>query len=219
MSGSIVDFLKLRRFPGRSLPPIQEEHRGQFVMESGDDSTTDDEFYIGASDNGSLEWRKVITDNHGFPADQVTGFGPKARGEVGVHATFGPFYANDLAASATVALTAGFFDTATALSRSTPDIYMPNSGEIVGIYVIADANRSAGTATINPTVNGVAQTFDGGAVCQLNGTNMRRHSILAALGDGEDFAAGERVALQVVTSGWAPITANLAAWFTVRFAQ
>ena len=133
------------------------------------------------------------------------------------YATFGPFFTNDVAASATVALEAAFFDTATTVSRSTPDLYMPVAGEILGIWVISDANRTTGDVTISPVVNGVAQTLDGGAVCKLDATNTRRHGVVVTRGNGEDFAAGNRIALQAVSSGWAPTTANLSAWMMVRF--
>ena len=209
MSGQVWDYIKLRRFPGRALPPVQEEHRGQIVLVSGDDSSTEDELHAALDDAGTLAWRTLTTSATVIPADQISGLGS--------YATFGPFSANDLAASATAALEAPFFNTATALSRSTPDIYMPLAGEIVGIFAIADANRTAGTATIQVTVDGATQTFDGGQVCALNSFNTRRHSVMALRGDGESVNAGQRVALQVVTSGWAPTTANLTAWFTVRF--
>lgn len=130
--------------------------------------------------------------------------------------TFGPFYRNDLAASATATMQAGFFDAAATVAQSTGAIYIPRNGEIVGIYATSDANRTSGTATIQPVVDGVAQTFDGGATCVLDATNTRRHSVHVANGDGEDVTAGQRVELQAVTSGWGPTTANLTAWMAIR---
>lgn len=200
MNGLIGDFLKLRRFPHRTLPPIQEDHRGQMVMASGDDSTTDDEFYVGASEAGTLEWRKLVSAEH-----------------MAYLATFGPFYTSDLAASATVALEAPFFNTATAVSRSTPDVHMPLAGEVVGMFVIVDANRASGNASVRPVVNGVAQAFAGGGTCVIDNTNPRRHSVVVDAGEGSAFTPGQRVALQVVTTGWAPLTANMTAWMLVKF--
>jgi hypothetical protein len=133
------------------------------------------------------------------------------------YATFGPFFINDLPGTATTAFQAGFFDTATTVSRSTMDVYMPLAGEVVGMWVVSDANRTAGTADVRCLINGVSQTFDGGGTCILDGTNTRRHGVTVARGDGEDFAMGNRVALEAITSGWTPTTANLTAWFLVRY--
>lgn len=137
-------------------------------------------------------------------------------GQLSTTVTLGPFYANDLAASATVDLQAGFFNAATTLSQSTMDVYMPLAGEIIGIFAMTDANRTAGNCIVGIKTGGVTQSFDGGAVCAIDSINTRRHSVMVATGDGEDFAAGGRVSLYATTSGWAPTTADLIAWITVR---
>lgn len=129
--------------------------------------------------------------------------------------TLGPLYISNLAASATAAMEAMFLD-GTTVSRSTGDFYISRNGEVIGITAIANANRTGGTATVELTVNGVAQTFDGGATCVLDATNTRRHAVLVATGDGEDVTAGQRVGLQVTTSGWGPTTVELIAWIIVR---
>ena len=134
------------------------------------------------------------------------------------HLTFGPFFADAVATSATEAFQAPFFTGATAVARSTMDIYIPRDGEVVGLTLIANANRTAGTATLELLVNGAQQNLDGGAVCRLDATNTRRHSVLVARGDGEDVSAGQRVSLQLVTSSYTPNGAgsDFTAWFTVR---
>lgn len=137
-------------------------------------------------------------------------------GQLSNYATFGPFVLNDVPGTANTDMSAQFMDTGTTVVQSTGQIYMPLNGEIVGIYATTDANRTAGTARFVPTVNGTAQTFDGGATCVLDGTNTRRHSIHVATGDGEDFASGDRVGIQCQTSGWTPTTANAVAWIVVR---
>lgn len=135
----------------------------------------------------------------------------------GRYVTFGPFYLADVPATATTVLTAAFMNTVTAFSQSTMDVYMPRNGEIVGIFAQTDANRTAGSITMGIQVNGVTQTFDAGGLCVIDASNTRRHGVMALDGDGEDFLAGTRVTLTAITSSWAPTTADLTAWFTVRF--
>jgi hypothetical protein len=129
--------------------------------------------------------------------------------------TFGPFYGINLAANATTALQAGFWDGA-AMNFTTMDVFIPANGEIVGLEMIANGNRTGGSATLRATVNGVQQTFDGGAECVIDASNTRRHAIIVANGDGEDVSAGSRVGLEVVTSSFGPVNTDILAWFTVR---
>lgn len=181
-----------------TLPDPLPDMRGlaRILPASGGDP---DSVWVARDDgSGTMEWAKL--------ADQHRQY-----------ATFGPFFANDLAASATVDLTAAFFDAATTVLRSTPDIYLPVAGEIVGISAIADANRTGGTATVKAKIEGVTAAFSGGATCLLDGTNTRRHAIQVRDGDGAAFTAGQRASLEVVTASWGPTTANLSAWMIVRF--
>lgn len=137
-------------------------------------------------------------------------------GQVANYFTLGPVYENDMPADATTQMSAIFANTASAINLDTGEFYMPVAGEIVGIYAMVDANRTAGTATFTSYVNGTSFGFDGGAVCVIDATNTRRHSIHVGTGLGHDFAAGDRIGIQCVTSGWTPTNGDATAWIVVR---
>lgn len=126
----------------------------------------------------------------------------------------GPFYINDLPGTATTQATLGYFNTATALSRNGNDVRMSTDGRIVGLIVTSDAARTAGTATVRVRVAGAGTAFNGGAVV-LNATTTTSNSSFVAWGSGVAFTAGQTVGVDVVTSGFTPITANLSCWLVV----
>ena len=181
-----------------TLPSALPDMRGQIRIIPASGGSPDSVWVARDNGSGTMEWVKL--------ADQHRQY-----------ATFGPFFANDLAATATVDLTAAFFDAATTVLRSTPDIYLPVAGEIVGISAMTDANRTGGTATVKAKINGVTTAFSGGGTCVIDGTNTRRHAIQVRDGAGAAFTAGKRASLEVVTASWGPTTANMSAWLIVRF--
>jgi hypothetical protein len=131
-------------------------------------------------------------------------------------ATLGPFFINDLPGTATTEALIQFFNTGTAVNLVSGGVRMPRVGRVVAIYMVSDANRTAGTATARVVINGAGTAFDGGSVV-LDGTNVNRDSGVVAYSSGVSFVAGNDVALEVVTSGWTPTTANITLWMTVRF--
>lgn len=128
--------------------------------------------------------------------------------------TLGPFYVNDLPGTATTQATQGYFNTATALSRNGNDMRMDRAGRVVGLIIVSDAARTAGTATARVRIAGAGTAFNGGAVV-LNATTTTSDSSFVAYGSGVAFTAGQTVGADVVTSGWTPITANVNVYVVV----
>ena len=134
----------------------------------------------------------------------------------GFTATLGPFFINDVGGTATTLASAAFFNTATAVNQAARPLTMPRAGRVVGLYMVADDNRTAGTATARVNINTVGTAFDGGSV-QINGTNVNRASGLVAYSSGVSFNAGNDVGPELVTSGFTPTTTNVTMWMTVKF--
>lgn len=128
--------------------------------------------------------------------------------------TLGPFYINDPATSATTQATLGYFNTATALSRATPDIRMDVAGRVVGLIIVSDVARTAGTATARVRIAGTGTAFNAGAVV-LDATNTLSDSSFVSFGNGVAFTAGQTVGADVVTAAFTPITANFSIWLVV----
>jgi hypothetical protein len=131
--------------------------------------------------------------------------------------TVGPFYINDLPASATTQATQAFFNTATAVSRSNINPVMPLAGRVVGISVTTDDSRVTGTATARIIINGTGAAWNSGSVV-INGTSVFRAANLIAWAAAEDYAfnAFDAVGLEVETSSWSPTTANLTGFLFVQ---
>lgn len=144
----------------------------------------------------------------GLMTDAVNASGPTA--------TLGPFYINDLAGTATTQATLGYYNTATAVSRATNDIVMGRAGKVIGLIVVSDDARTAGTATARVRIAGSGTAFDSGSVV-LDGTNTTSDSSFVAYSSGVTFTAGQTVGCEIVTSGWTPTTANLTVWVVVQF--
>lgn len=129
--------------------------------------------------------------------------------------TLGPFYINDLPGTATTQATLGYFNTATAVSQATNDIKMARSGNIVGAFVVSDAARTAGTATVRVRISGADTAFDAGS-CALDASNTTSDSTIVASDLGVSFLSGQTVGVNVTTSGWTPITADLSVWLIIQ---
>jgi hypothetical protein len=139
-----------------------------------------------------------------------------AVGDLHPTVTLGPFYISDLAGTATEQATLGFFNTATALSRGTNDIKLNATARVVGLYLVSDAARTAGTATARVRIAGTGTTFSGGSV-QLNGTDTTSDSDFVLHTSGLAVSVGQTVGCDVVTSGWTPTTADVACWVVVSY--
>ena len=129
----------------------------------------------------------------------------------GIDWTVGPFYRNDLAATADEIAGLAFFNTDTALSRSNNHVDIPRAGKIVAVIVVSDAARSAGTLTARPRINGFGNS---GITAVLDGTNTTSKSTLDQT--GVSVNAGDDLTCSVVTSSWGPTTANVSVWLVLR---
>jgi hypothetical protein len=150
------------------------------------------------------------TDPAGAAADVKT-FLQQEHTTLGKHTLKVPhnFYQDNVAASqSAVALTV--VGPATGI-----DIEMPWAGSIVGIsaqVVLAEA-RTAGTLTVDATVNGVAS----GLQAVLNGSNTQHHAATQAI-DVDTFSAGDRIGVDITTdAGWLPVSADLLVIVYVSF--
>jgi hypothetical protein len=129
--------------------------------------------------------------------------------------TAGPFYINDVQGTATEQATFAYFNTATALSRSSNYLKMSKAGAVVGAMIDADDARTAGTATVQVRINGAGMAFDGGS-CVLDGTNTTSASSFVNFASGVPFAAGDTIGCELVTSGWTPTSADVVIWLVVQ---
>lgn len=105
----------------------------------------------------------------------------------------------NLAASATAPLT--------LLPYAGSDYYAQRTGRVRSVTAFLTEPRTAGTLTVQVTKNGVAQT----ALNLTLDASATRYD--EAFGDGNDltYAAGDRLGVQAVTSGFAPTTSDVVA--------
>lgn len=132
--------------------------------------------------------------------------------------SLGPWYLNDVPGTATTAMGLAYFNTATALSRSTNPMRAGRTGYIVGARITSDAARSAGTCTVQVLLNGSGTAFDAGSVV-LDGTRTTQDASIVTPGSGIAITSGsDTIGVQVVTSGWTPTTANIQVTLLVMWA-
>lgn len=131
--------------------------------------------------------------------------------------TYGPYFINDLPGTATTQAKLAMFDTATTVLMTTREIQSGRLGEIIGLSIVSDAPRTAGTATVRILLSGVDTAFDGGSVV-LDATFTAQKSGFVAAGAGVAISSSSaRIGVNVTTSGWTPITANVAVWVHVMY--
>lgn len=83
---------------------------------------------------------------------------------------------------------------------------IPWEFEVVGIDVVSNAARTAGTLTVDATINGTVT----GLQAALDATNTTRDT--GTQPRGTDIgAAGDRVGVKLTTSSWTPVTADVTA--------
>lgn len=89
-----------------------------------------------------------------------------------------------------------------AVRTTYPMLY---SGSIVGVAVVSNAARAAGTLTIDVLLDGVAI----GLQAVLDGTNTTTHIVTQAEGL-DTFIAGQSIGARITTdAAWLPITADI----------
>lgn len=133
----------------------------------------------------------------------------------GGFACFGPFSVSNLAATATIGVFTAFATSNTTfdLTGDAGNIYMPRAGRIIAGFMATNTGRTAGTAKLRAFVNGAQDTTIDYAT--IDGTHTFQHGAFSAV--GTPFAAGDVAGMGVVTTGWAPTTADVWAYFWVRF--
>jgi hypothetical protein len=97
--------------------------------------------------------------------------------------------------------------TAVALGRGNArtEVSMARPGSVIGVVVFSNDARTAGTLSVEPTIDGTPI----GLAAVLNGTNTITNTVTQRRGDAT-FAAGQRIGVKITTDGtWAPITADI----------
>ncbi len=125
------------------------------------------------------------------------------------------FWINDLPATATTAASYLYFNTVTAVSQGNGDPRLSRGGVVVGALLTSDAACTAGTAIVQVRINGVATAFAAGA-CVINTTLTVSNTAHVAPAAGLAFTGPANIGAAVVTSGFAPITANVVVELVLR---
>ncbi|NIT59330.1 MAG: hypothetical protein GWN00_24840 [Aliifodinibius sp.] len=91
-------------------------------------------------------------------------------------------------------------------SISTNSEYtMELDGSVIGIAIASNAARTAGTLTVDATVNGTATSLQ----AILDGSNTTYH-YATQLPEADTFSAGDRLGVDITTDGsWTPTTADI----------
>jgi hypothetical protein len=90
-------------------------------------------------------------------------------------------------------------------SSDNTEFLAPYAGSVIAISVASTEARSAGTLTVDATVNGTAT----GLQAILNGSNTTYKSTTQAK-DTDTFSAGDRLGVKITTSAdWAPTSADI----------
>jgi len=88
------------------------------------------------------------------------------------------------------------------------------AGSFVGLALVSNAARSAGTATARFRRNGSTVGTD--LSVTLDATNTTDCASVQQAGI-DTFAAGDTIGMAVVSSSWAPITADMLGYLTVAY--
>jgi hypothetical protein len=132
--------------------------------------------------------------------------------------TLGPWYAFDVAGSATTTMVLKYLASSTTVSSTASTIRAGKVGEIVGMILVANAARSGGTAILKPTIGGSPSSFASDAVV-LDGSTTTQMTQYVAPGGGVAIpSGGNQLGCQIVTSGYTPAgSVEMIAWMVVRY--
>lgn len=115
-------------------------------------------------------------------------------------------FAQDAIADAQSAVAMNIMETtATTSTLPVTEYVMPWDFEIVGISVVSSEARTAGTATVDATIDGTVT----GVQAALDGTNTTRDTGTNPRGS-DVGTAGQRVGCKLTTASWTPVTADIA---------
>jgi hypothetical protein len=117
--------------------------------------------------------------------------------------SIGPYRVDNVAASATVALSFGAVD-----ANASAGTAVPRSGTIVGVAAQSNAVITGGTATFRPSKNTVVQGTGVAADSSVLSATAQKRVTDFADSAFVSFVAGDLLGITVVTSaGYLPITA------------
>jgi len=115
-------------------------------------------------------------------------------------------FSQDQVADSQAAVAMNVLETsATTSTLAVTEYVVPWDFEIVGIAVVNDEARTAGTLTVDATIDGTVT----GLTAALNATDTLRK--YATQPRGTDVSlAGSRIGVKLTTTSWTPITADIA---------
>lgn len=115
-------------------------------------------------------------------------------------------FSQDAVADAQSAVAMNILETsATTSTLPVTEYVMPWDFEVIGITVSSSEARTAGTLTVDATIDGTVTGLQG----ILNATDTTRD--YATQQRGSDVgAAGSRVGVKLTTASWTPVTADVA---------
>ncbi len=115
-------------------------------------------------------------------------------------------FSQDAVADSQSAVAMNILETsATTSTLAVTEYVIPFEFEIVAISVVSDEARTAGTLTVDATIDGTVT----GLTAALNATDtFRKHTVQQrALDVG---VAGQRIGVKLTTASWTPVTADIA---------
>ena len=113
-------------------------------------------------------------------------------------------FSQDQVADAQNAVAMNILETsATTSTLNVTEYVMPFDFEIVAVSIVANTGRTAGTLTVDATIDGTVTGVQG----ILNATNTTRHYSSNAR-DNDAGVAGQRVGVKLTTASWTPVAAN-----------
>lgn len=118
-----------------------------------------------------------------------------------------PFlFSQDQVADAQSAVAMNILETsATTSTLNVTEYVMPFDFEVVAITVVSNTDRTAGTLTVDATIDGTVTGVQG----VLNASNVRRHRSVNARSNDAGIA-GQRIGVKLTTASWTPVAANVA---------
>lgn len=115
-------------------------------------------------------------------------------------------FAQDAVADSQSAVAMNIMETtATTSTLPVTEYVIPWEFEIVGISVVSSEARTAGTLTVDATINGTVT----GLQAILNATDTTRDTGTQIRGS-DVGVAGDRIGVKLTTASWTPTTADIA---------
>lgn len=128
------------------------------------------------------------------------------------------YYLNDVATSTSnQQMTLAQFTTSTAVSRAaTNDYIVRANAHVIGAFLVTDAARTAGTATLQVRINGTGTAFCSGGVA-LDATNTVSDSCMVLPASGLALTSGQSIGCEVDTASWTPTSADFQCAIVLSF--